>query len=270
MKVLDFFQKILRWTACFPLAGGIAMGLWPGLSWAGPNSSPEEPPTITRAINIDEAGLSNLYYVVGSVDNRFAQGGLMNLSGEALLQLSNDWGLDLVIPDVVIQEPLGQGPAAMGPLGGGPRWVFGRFHAPKGEAGGVFSLEAQAFDWATPDSRFPGLASSYTIQALGALRVGRVYLQGNYGYNGAFDSGFTPCWSAFTALGYALGAHWALQVEGDFTDTILPSGGGMSGQWVLVPQLGFKDGGWLIEVGLGLTPGQSGTTTDFVLEKKLF
>lgn len=267
MKVRGLFKKTLRWTGSFLFVGGMALGV--AQAWADGTASSEEPSSMTRAINIDEAGVGNFYYVVGSIDNSDAPGSLINLQGEGLLKLDPNWALDVVFPDVVLQKPLGKGPAALGPLGGGPRWVFERFRSPDGGSSGVFSLEAQAFGWATPDNRFQE-DGSYSLQALGAFRLGRIYLQGNYGYNGAFDSNFTPNWFAFTALGVALGAHWAIQVEGDFTDTILPNNGGMSSQWTWVPQLGFKTDGWLLEAGLGLPAGVSDTTTDFVVEKELF
>ncbi len=247
-----------------------ALGLAAAIAFFAGAAKAQEVPTITRAINLDEAEVSSVYYVTGSIDNSNAAGTFTNLQGEGLIHLARDWGLDITFPDLLLEEPLGHGPAALGPLGGGPRWVFGRFHDPDGGAGGVFSLEAQGFYWATPDSRFPGVGSSYTFQALDAVRMGRVFLQGNYGYNGALDNNFTANWFAFTALGYALGAHWAIQVEGDWTDNLLPDNGGTSSQWVLVPEVGFKTGGWLFEVGLGVTPGQTGTTTDFVIEKNLF
>lgn len=259
LKLQVLFKKTIGWVLCLSIA------CWLG---ASPTQGEEEPPTITRPINIDEATVTSAYYVTGSIDNAFAQGHSINLQGEGLFQLGRDWGLDVTFPQVFLQEP--QGPAALGPLGGGPRWVFERFHSPDGEAGGIFSLEAQGFYWATPDDRFPGVASSYSLQALGAFRLGRTYLQGNYGYNGAFDANFTPNWFAFSALGYALSPHWDIQVEGDFTDSLPPNNGGTSSQWVLVPQVGFKTDGWLFEVGLAFTVDQPGTATDFVLEHNFF
>ncbi len=121
-----------------------------------------------------------------------------------------------------------------------------------------------------PTINIPGVGSSYTLQGLAGVRFGRVYLQGNYGYSGAFDQNFQNNIFAFSALGYALASHWALQVEADYTGDVLPDNGGIDSQWVLVPQLGFKNDGWLLEVGEALNPSQAGSSTDFVLEKDFF
>lgn len=250
-----------RWGLCFLFFIAAALPLWA--------DDGGDQPTITRAINIDEASVASVYYVTGSIPNGASAGGLISLSGEGMFQLSKDWGMDVSLPAVLIDEPLFQGPAVLAPIGAGPRWVFEKFHSENGKVGGLFSVEGQAFYWATPDpdDRFPGVASNYIFQLLGAVRVGRAYLQGNYGYDGAFNSSFTAEWFAFTSLGYALTSHWCVQMEGDYTR---PVNAGAVNQLTFVPQVGFKDGGWLFELGLAVTTGQTGTFTDFVIEKNLF
>ncbi len=237
----------------------------------GVSSAPEaDRPTLTRAINIDEASIVNSVYVVGSVDNDFSLGHQIVLSCEGIIRLERDWGLDLSFPQALLLDPLGQGSAALGPIGAGLRYCFAKFKNPNGNSAGVFSLEAQGFYWATPNSRFSGVGSDYVLTGLMGVRVGRFYVQGNYGYEGAFDQNFQPDWFAFSSLGYALGAHWALQVEADYTGAVIPDNGGIDSEWALVPQLGFKTDGWLIEVGESFNPSQAGTTSDFVLEKDFF
>ncbi len=261
-------KGILRRAGYFSLALLVVFGL--EVLQVRADESEADRPTMTRAINIDEASVDSAVYVTGSIDNDFSQGHTIDLEGEGLFRLDQDWGLDVTFPQVLLQQPLGQGPAALGPLGAGLRYVFQRVKTEDGQVGGIFSLEAQGFYWATPDNQFPGTGSGYTLQGLGALRVGRVYLQGNYGYNGAFDQMVTPSWFANSSLGYALGAHWALQVEADYTGQVLPGNGGLAGQWTLVPQIGFKTDGWLWEVGEAFNPSQAGTATDLIIERNFF
>jgi len=227
-------------------------------------------PTLTRAINIDEASVNNSVYVTGSIDNSFSQGHSINLQAEGIIRLDRDWGLDLSFPQILFQEPLGQTSAALGPIGAGLRYVFAKFRNRGADTAGVFSLEAQGFYWATPNDRYSGVGSSYTLQGLAGIRFGRVYLQGNYGYSGAFDQDFQNNFFAFSSLGYALAAHWALQVEADYTGNILPDSAGLESEWMLVPQLGFKTDGWLVGVGEAFNPSQTGSSTDFIVEKDFF
>jgi hypothetical protein len=262
-------SKTFRWVFYFLPALWIVLGPAALQANAQDAAASQESPEMTRPINIDFAGLGNFYYLTGSFNNSNTAGGSAELEGEALLKLDRDWGLDLVFPIAYLQEPIGQGPAALGPLGGGPRFIFARFRDEDGGAQGVFSVQAQAFGWATPDDRFDG-DGSYSLTALGAVRIGRTYLQGNYGYNGAFDSNFTPSFFASNALGYALNGQWNVQVEADWTEDLLPDNGGTSSEWVLVPQIGFQTDGWLFEAGLGFTLDQAGTTTDFLIQKELF
>ena len=232
------------------------------------SAPPEDRPTLTRAINIDEASVINSIYIVGSIDNDFSQGHLINLEGEGLFRLAKDWGLDITFPQVILQQPLGQGGAALGPIGGGLRYVFAKFRNRDADSMGVFSIQAQASYWATPNDQFDGVGSNYTLQGLAGVRWGWFYVQGNYGYNGGFDSKFQDVWFANSALGYALSAHWALQVEADYSGFFIP--GGLEGEWQMVPQLGFKTDGWLLEAGVAFNPSQTGTSTDFIIEKDLF
>jgi hypothetical protein len=230
----------------------------------------QDRPTLTRAINIDEASVSSSIYVSGSIENNFSQGHQISLEGEGIFRLARDWGLDVVFPQVTLDDPIGQGAAMLGPIGGGFRYVFARFRNRMADSAGVFSLEAQGFYWATPNSQFPGEGSNYVLQGLAGMRFGHWTVQGNYGYNGAIDQAYQPNWFAFSSLGYALAAHWALQIEADYTGDVLPSDGGLDSQWVLVPQLGFKTDGWLFEAGEAFNPSQAGSSTDFIIQKNLF
>ncbi len=237
------------------------------------NSAPtpaQDRPTLTRAINIDEASVLDTIYVSGSINNNFSQGNQISLEGEGIFHITKDWGLDVVFPQVTLNDPPGQGAAMLGPIGGGLRYVFAKLRNREADSAGVFSVEAQGFYWATPNSLFPGEGSNYVFQGLAGVRAGRWYIQGNYGYNGAIDQAYQPNWFAFSALGYALATHWALQVEADYTGTVLPDNGGLDSEWVLVPQLGFKTDGWLFEAGEAFNTSQAGTSTDFIVEKDLF
>lgn len=259
-------KRVVYWAVCLSWVCLFAFSaVTPGCAENNPDQ-----PTMTRAINLDEPNVNDALYLVGSIDNDAAAGNLIDLQGEGVFHLAKDWGIEVDFPDVLLQEPVGQNPIALGPIGAGLRYIFERFRTEDGQKAGSFAVEAQG-GWAIPTNSFvetvPG--SSWGLEALGAFRVGRVYLQGNYGYNGAFDNNYIDNWYAFNALGYALNRQWDIQVEADWTDNV-PSNGGSSSQWVLVPQIGFKTDGWLLEVGLGFNPTQAGTTTDFIIDKALF
>lgn len=214
---------------------------------------------ITRAINIDEASVETALYLIPSIDNDFSQGHIINLQDESVFALTGHWGLEVDFPQVLIQQPLGQGSAALGPIGLGFRYRGYQFGTENSETAGVFSAEAFGAYWATPNSQFQDIGSTLTFELLEGFRWGKAFLQGNYGYNTALDSNTQNSWFANSALGYPLSDKWVVQMEADFTAN-------PAVQWTFVPQIGFKTGHWLFEVGEALNASGPGTATDLIVE----
>ncbi|HEY5040207.1 MAG TPA: hypothetical protein VIJ93_14160, partial [bacterium] len=104
---------------------------------------------------------------------------------------------------------------------------------------------------------FPSVGSSWSLKALGGYRVGRFFLQGNYGYQGGIDPNVTSQWQANTGLGYHLGSDWYIQAEADFTAITAPFSGS---SWYFIPQIAFQPGEWLFELGESLNKSPVGVT----------
>jgi hypothetical protein len=224
---------------------------------------------ITRVINIDEASIETAFYLISSIDNDFSGSHLVNLEFESTFAFNKISGLELDFPQILLQQPLGQGPSALGPINLGFRYVYYQFGTADSGSSGIFSLEPLVNYWASPNDQFPGIGDSFELEALGGLRLGKVFLQGNYGYNTALDSKALNGWFANTALGCSLDSHWLAQVEADFNGNTFLGDGSLGTQWTLVPQIGFKTGNWLFELGEAFNPSQEGTATNLIIEREL-
>lgn len=201
-----------------------------------------------RTINIDGASVQNIYYLSAYMDNNTSPGHYLYLYGEGLLALDKDWGLVVNFPDILARQPLGQGPSALGPVGVSLRYVFYQFGTSDSETAGVFSAQAGGA-FVIPNSKFQFLSGSLTPQVLGGFRLGKWFLQGNYGYNAMVDHPDVNNLFLNTSLGYTLNPEWFLQIEGNFIDNTILDDGTRGSQWTLVPQVAFQTGDWLFELG---------------------
>lgn len=223
-----------------------------------------------ESINVDEAWVENSLFLFVFNDNDFSKGHSLNLEGEWSHPFGSDFGMELDFPQVLIQQPLGQGPAAMGPIGLDLRYVYYQFGTDESAAAGVFSIQAGGAYWVTPDSRFPGVGSGLSAETLGGFRFGRVFLQGNYGYDTNLNQNALSGWMANTAFGVLVGHDWLAQVEADYSSNAgTDADDGVPGnQWVFIPQIGFRTGELFFELGEEMNASPSGTTV-LLIEREL-
>ncbi len=252
----------LKWG----LLAAVLMGLLPLLASA---DSDEGDPSrgMAHSLNIDEAWVENAVYVFAFMDNDFSAGHSLDLEGEGVAAFTKDFGADLAFPQVLLEQPLGQGAAALGPIELDLRYVFSQSGTAESPAAGVFSLQAGGAYWATPNSRFGGLGSTFSAAVLGAFRSGRVFVQGSYGYEAALDPNASSQWVANTAVGTALDSHWVAQLEGDFVTNTELEDGSRGNLWVFVPEVGYQAGDWFLELGEQIPASQSGTTSVLMVER---
>ncbi len=178
------------------------------------------------------------------------------LYGEGLFVLAKDLGLELDFPTLLTEEPLGQGPAVLGPIGLNLRLEFYRFGGWSSETAGSFSIEGGGA-YGFSNSTFPWVGSRWSVEALGGYRVGKFFLQGNYGYQGRIDPKVPDEWQANTGLGYSLGSNWYLQAEADFSALM---GTFNNSSWSFVPQIAFQPDEWLFELGESFNESPAGVT----------
>jgi hypothetical protein len=224
--------------------------------WTNPVFAQEDDPGLIRTLQTDSASVENAYYLESTFYNNSSSHRLFYLYGEGLFTLVKDWGLELDFPTLLTEEPLGQGPAVLGPIGLNLRWEFYHFGGWTSEEAGSFSIEGGGA-YGISNSTFPWIASSWSVEALGGYRLGKFFLQGNYGYQGGIDSKVPAEWMANTGLGYSLGSNWYIQAEADFTAFAAPFN---SSSWSFIPQLAFQPDEWLFELGESLNQSPSGVT----------
>ncbi len=216
--------------------------------WARPCLAQEDDPGMVRTLGIDSAQVENAYYLEATYNNDSSPHPIFYLYGEGLFTLTKDLGLEADFPTLDSPEPLGQGPAVLGPIGLNLREEVYHFGGWSSETAGAFSIEGGgAYGFSEP--RFPWIGSSWSLEALGGYRVGRLSLQGSYGYQGGLDPEVPSLWQANTSLGYHLALDWYVQGEADFTAVTRPYPNSF---WSLVPQVAFQPGDWLFELGEAL------------------
>jgi hypothetical protein len=221
-----------------------------------PSFAQEDDPGLIRTLQTDSASVENAYYLETTFNNDSSSHRLFYLYGEGLFTLVKDFGLELDFPTLLTEEPLGQGPAVLGPIGLNLRWEFYHFGGWSSEEAGAFSIEGGGA-YGISNSTFPWVGSSWSLEALGGYRVGKFFLQGNYGYQGGIDPKVPTEWIANTGLGYSLGSSWYIQAEADFTDFTAPL---RNASWSFIPQLAFQPDEWLFELGESLNQSPSGVT----------
>jgi hypothetical protein len=219
---------------------GIALTLLPA-----PLPAQENDPGIIRALETDSPQIENSYYFSASFDNNTAPNHWLYLYGEGLFALGSDWALEADFPNLSTQYPLGQIPVILAPIGLNLRYEFYHFGGWTSETAGAFSVEAGGA-YAVPNTTFPWMGSSWSVSVLGGYRVGKFYLEGNYGYQGGIDPHVPNQWKANTGLGYHFSRDWYFQTEADLTAMTSPSS---RSSWSFIPQIAFQPGEWLFELG---------------------
>jgi hypothetical protein len=230
--------------------GGVQI-LFPGLS-----SAQEDDPGFIRALQTDSAPIENYYYLTSYFNNVASPYYGFYLYGEGLFALGKDLGVEMDFPNLITREPLGTGPAILGPIGLALRYEFYHFGDWNSQTAGAFSIEAGG-SYGFSNHTFPWVGSSWCVEAMGGYRVGNLFLQGNYTYQGAIDPQVATEWQANTSLGYRLGSDWYVQTEADFTDVTSPYPGT---SWTFIPQIAFQPDEWLFELGESLNETPAGVT----------
>jgi len=219
-------------------------------------SAQENDPGIIRTLETDSPQIENSYYLLASFDNDPSPYHWLYLYGEALFILGQDWGLEVDFPNLTTQYPLGQEPVILSPIGLNLRYEFYHFGGWASETAGAFSIEAGGA-YGIPNTTFPWLGSSWSVDILGGYRVGKFYLEGNYGYQGRIDPQVPNQWQANTGLGYHFSRDWYLQVEADLTAITAPFS---NSSWSFIPQIAFQPDEWLFELGESFNESPAGVT----------
>jgi hypothetical protein len=223
-----------------------------------PSSLPaqENDPGIIRTLETDSAQIENSYYFSASFDNNTSSNRWLYLYGEGLFAIANDWALEVDFPNLSTQYPLGQVPLILAPIGLNLRYEFYHFGGWSSETAGAFSIEGGGA-YAIPNTTFPWMGSSWSASVLGGYRMGKLYLEGNYGYQGGIDPRVPNQWKANTGLGYHLSRDWYIQGEADLTAVTAPNS---RSSWAFIPQIAFQPGEWLFELGESLSDSPASTT----------
>ena len=221
----------------------VGIGLW-GLFLSG-RAFAQEDPGLIRALQTDSAHVENSYYILASFQNDTTPYHWVYLYGEGLFVLGKDLGLEADFPLLDTWEPLGTQPVVLGPIGLNLRYEFYHFGGWSSETAGAFALSGGAA-YGIANKDFPWIGSSWTLEVLGGYRIGKFFLQGNYGFQGRIDPQVSSIWSANTALGYHFLPDWYLQTEADLSDTLEDFGGAT---WTFIPQIAFQPDEWLFEFG---------------------
>lgn len=227
--------------ACKPLQLAILLGSFLFTAQAFAQS---DDPGFIGALGIEDPSVSNSYYFETSFDNDFSRRHWVYFYGEDILQLSKDWGVVTQFPNLETRYPLGQFPLLLEPVGIFARYVAWHFGGWNDETAGAFSLQAGG-SYGFHNTSAPWIGSSWTLEAIGGYRMGRVFLQADYEYQGAIDPQVRSQWQFNQSLGYRLTTEWFVQVEADISATA--SFDDVS--WTYTPQIAFQPGDWLFEFG---------------------
>lgn len=245
------YLKLSRNVLSLGLALWVAQAFLPNLLRAQ-----EDDPGLIRALQTDSASVDNTYYLFASFDNDTSNYHDIYMYGEGVIALGKDWGVEIDFPVLYDWDPLGRYPVGLGPIGLNIRYEAYHFGGWSSETAGIFSIEAGAA-YGTPNDTYRYIGSSWMLEALGGYRVGKLFLEGNYCWQGGIDPQVSSQVEANTSLGYSLGSNWYIQGEADFTAiTTLPT----SSSWVFIPQIAFQPEEWLFEVGEALNETPAGVT----------
>ncbi|HJT24469.1 MAG TPA: hypothetical protein VJ873_07815 [bacterium] len=238
--------------ACKPLRLLIFLGcaLFPSLSMAQ-----SDDPGLVRALDTDSPQIENTYYVETTFNNDFSPHHGLYLYGEGLFTLSKDWGVEADFPDLVTLDPLGKYPVGLMPFGVFVRYEAWHFGGWNDETAGALSFQAGG-SYGFPNTFYRWIGSSWSLEALGGYRMGRVFVQADYTYQGAIDPQVQSQWQFNQSIGYRLTTNWYVQVEAD----ISASASFDDISWTYMPQIAFQPGDWLFEFGENIGEGPAGYT----------
>jgi len=228
----------VRMPLCFSLLLGFVLCLQAA-------RAAEDDPGLLRTLQTDSANIENTYYLLTWFNNDTSPYHGVYLYGEGLLALGKDLGVELDFPTLDTIQPFGKEPLIMGPIGLYGRYEFYHFGAWNSETAGAFSLQAGAA-YGFPNKTFKWIGSSWSIEALGGYRAGKVFFQGNYGFQGGIDPQVQSMLKANSAVGFNLGSDLFIQGEADVTIVTAPFA---NSSCALVPQIAFQPGEWLFEFG---------------------
>ncbi len=220
----------------------------------------EADPGLIRALNTDSASVENAYYLWATVDNDSSPYHWLYLYGEGVFGLNKDWGIELDFPTLEDIDPLGTYPLGLGPVGLNLRYEAYRFGSWNSETAGVISFQAGGA-YGPPNRTYRYIGSSWTLKVLAGYRVGKLFAQGNYAFQGGIDPQSLSMASANTSLGYGLGSNWYIQAEGNFYAVTAPF---HDSSWTFVPQLAFQPGDWLFEFGEAFNDDNPTGTTEIL------
>lgn len=220
----------------------------------------QENATFFRSLWTESPTVENTYYFQAAVNNDFSPWRGIYFYGGGSVALGKDWGLDFDFPTIYTLHPFGQEPAVLGPIGLFARYCFARYGEWTGPEEGVFSVEAGG-SYGVASTLFPFFGSSLSAEVLGAWRWGRVYLQGNLGYNAGLDPQVEDELFVNTVVGWRMDHEWYLQADG--TLSILTTGAFQGTSKYLVPQVAFQPGDWLFTLGEAFRVDSSTVYTEF-------
>lgn len=232
--------------------------LWLGTALAATLFPPSalaqsDDPGLVRALETNSPQIENTYYLEATFNNDTSARHGAYLYGEGLFALGKDWAVEADFPSFITLQPLGQNPLVLEPIGLFLRYEAWHMGGWNDEEAGTFSIQAGgSYGFSNPT--FPWIGSSWTVEALGGYRIGRFFLQADYGYQGGIDPKVQSQWRFNTALGYRLTTEWYIQAEADG----LASFDGVS--WSYIPQIAFQPGDWLFEFGESIGNSPSGFT----------
>ncbi len=216
----------------------------------------QEDAGLIRTLETDSASIENNYYLLASFDNDTSPYHYQYLYGEGVFTLGKDLGVEADFPSFITWSPLGRYPAVLGPIGLYLRYEAYHFGGWSSEEAGIFSIEAGGA-YGITNKTFPYVGSSWTIEALGGYRIGKLFAQGEYCFQGGIDPKVPSEFQANTGLGYSVGSNWYIQVEADFTDITAPF---TDSSWTFIPQIAFQPDEWLFELGEALNETPAGVT----------
>lgn len=216
----------------------------------------EDDPGLVRTLETDSASVDNTYYLLASFDNDTSNYHDIYLYGEGVFTLTKDFGVEADFPVLDDWDPLGHYPVGLGPIGIYLRYEAYHFGGWSSETAGVLSIEGGGA-YGIPNTTYRYIGSSWTIEALGGYRMGKLFIQGNYSFQGGMDPQVPSQIQANTGLGYSLGTNWYIQGEADYTGITAPFS---NASWIFIPQIAFQPDEWLFEVGEALYETPNGVT----------
>lgn len=204
---------------------------------------------ISKAIGIEEPWLENAAYVFAQASND--RPGSLVLSPEVEARLGERVGLELDIPALTVNDPLGHAQAVAGPAGAGLK--FAAIHTCEMDRGRatLLTFEAEAQQWIDPHpGELPGAGNTVAVQAMWAQLWYPWFTQGEAGYVQHVGAGPMSGWYINTSVGTNLRAGMAVQLEAEIDNESTRSDGQRGLEGSLFPQISYHVGQeWTFALG---------------------